>query len=183
MPVTAYFDGGDSGFSTISRDAVAVHHRDAEMAQMLVLRDVREHDAPAVLLLLEVLDDRLQRALEDVVGEHHAHLVARDEVLRQPERLGDAAGLLLVAVGEQVDAVLAAVAEQPEELAGMRPAGDEHQLDDARLDERLDRVRDHRPVEERQQMLVRDPRERMEPRARAACEDDALHAGDANPYG
>ena len=134
----------------------------------------------AALLPLEVLDDRLERALEDVVGEHHAHLVAGDEVLREPERLGDAARLLLVAVREQVEAVLAAVAEQAEELAGMRPAGDEHQLVDARLDERLDGVRDHRPVEERQQMLVRDPRERMEARAGAAGEDDALHAGDAN---
>ena len=150
---------------------------------MLVLLDVREHDATAALLLLEVLGDRLQRPLEDVVGEHHAHLVAGDEVLREPERLGDAAGLLLVAVREQVEAVLAAVSEQAEELAGMRPTGDEHQLDDPRLDERLDGVRDHRPVEERQQVLVRDPRERMEARARAACEDDALHAGDANAYG
>jgi len=52
--------------------------------------------------------------------------------------LGDAARLLLVAVREQLEAVLAAVAEKPEELARVRPAGDEHQLDDPGLDERLD---------------------------------------------
>ena len=42
-------------------------------------------------------------------------------------------------------------------------------------DERLDRVRDHRPVVDRQQVLVRDPRERMESAAGASGEDDALH--------
>ena len=87
-------------------------------------------------------------------------------------------GLLLVAVEEPVDPVLVPVAEQPEELARVRAARDEHQLVDARLHERLDRVRDHRPVVERQQVLVRDPRQRMQPRARAAGEDDALHRGE-----
>ena len=177
--MTANCDGGDSGFSTISRDAVAVHHGDAEMAQVLVLLDLREHDARALLLPLEVLDDRLQRALEDVVGEHHAAPCrAPTKCSASPSASAMPPGLLLVAVREQVDAVLVAVAEQPEELARVRPAGDEHQLVDARLDERLDRVGDHRPVVERQQVLVRDPRQRMEPRARAAGEDDALHAGD-----
>src|SRR5205823_2225466 len=80
-----------------------------------------------------------------VVGEHHAHLVAADESLGERERVGDAACLLLVAVEELVDGVVVAVAEQPEELACMCAAGDEHQLVDACADERLDRVRDHRP--------------------------------------
>ena len=128
--------------------------------------------------MLEVLDDRLQRLLEDVVGEHHANLVARDEPLREPERVGDAAGFLLVAVEELVDAVVVAVAEQAEELAGMRAAGDEHQLVDAGADERLDRVRHHRPVVERQEVLVRDPRQRMQTRAGSAREDDAFHVGE-----
>ena len=132
----------------------------------------------ARLLSLEVLDDRPERPLEDVVGEQHAHLVARDEPLGEPERIGDAARLLLVAVEEPVDAVVVAVAEQAEELAGVRAAGDEHQLVDAGADERLDRVGDHRPVVQRQQVLVRDPRERVQPRARAAREDDAFHAGE-----
>ena len=54
--------------------------------------------------------------------------VAVDEPLGQPERLGDAARPLLVGVEEPVDAVLVAVAEQAEELARVRAAGDEHQL-------------------------------------------------------
>ena len=61
----------------------------------------------------------------------HADLVTTDETLREPERLGDAPGLILVAVGEPVDAVFVTVAEQAKELAGVRAAGDEHQLVDA----------------------------------------------------
>ena len=157
--------------------AVAVELRHAEVAQVLDVALGREDDPAAALLPLEVLDDVLDRALEDVVGEHHADTVAADEALGEAERLGDAARLLLVPVGEPVDAELLAVAEQAQELARVRAAGDEHQLGDAALDERLDRVRDHRPVAERQQVLVRDPRERMKAGARAAGEDDALHDG------
>ena len=58
----------------------------------------------------------------------------------------------------------------------MRPSGDEHQLADPGVDQRLDRVRDHRPVVQRQQMLVRYPGQRVKPRAGAAGEDDVLHA-------
>src|SRR5581483_2784227 len=113
--------------------------------------------------------------LEDVVCEEHADLVAADEALCQAERLGDAARLFLVGVEEPVDAPLVAVAEQAEELARVRPAGDEHDLVDAGTHERLDPVRDHGTVIQGQQVLVRDPRQRMEPRACAAGEDDALH--------
>ena len=178
MPVTAKRDGGDFGLLEDLGYAIAGHDRDAEVAEVLVLGDLGEHDARAGRLLLEVLGDRLQRPLEDVVGEQHAHLVARDEPLREPERVGDPARLFLVAVEEPVDAVVVAVAEQAEELAGVRSAGDEHQLVDAGADERFDGIGDHRPVVERQQVLVRDPRERMQPRARAAGEDDAFHPGE-----
>jgi hypothetical protein len=67
------------------------------------------------------------------------------------------------------------VAEEAEELAGVRPSGDEHRLGHAGPDERLDRVRDHRPVVDRQQVLVGDAGQRIEPAARAACEDDTFH--------
>ena len=140
----------------------------------------REDEARAEVLAAEGLDDGPDRPLEHVVGEHDDAGIAVDEALGEAERLRDAARLLLVAVEELVDAVLVAVAEQAEELAGVRAAGDEHQLVDARLHERLDGVRDHRPVVDRQQVLVRDPGERMEARARAAREDDALHAEDRN---
>src|SRR6185312_6239632 len=61
----------------------------------------------------------------------------------------------------------------------MRPAGDEHQLRDPGADERLDRERDHRPVVDRQQVLVRDPGERIEPRPGASRENHPFHGCDA----
>ena len=70
--------------------------------------------------------------------------------------------------------MLVPVAEQPEELARVGAAGDEHQLGDARVDERLDRVGDHRPVVDRQQVLVGDQRQRMQARTGAAGQDHAL---------
>src|SRR3712207_7088551 len=56
---------------------------------------------------------------------HHCDRVAVDEALGERERVGDAALLLLVGVQEPVDPVRMAVAEQPEEFAGVRPAGHE----------------------------------------------------------
>ena len=142
---------------------------------MLVLLELREHDAAASLLALEVLGHRTQRPLEDVVGEQHADLVAVHEPHRQPERLGDPARAVLVRVEEPVDPVVVAVAEQAEELPGVRAAGHEHQLLDSRLDERLDGVRHHRPVVQRQQVLVRDPGQRVQAAPGAAGQDHALH--------
>ena len=146
---------------------------------MLAVLLAGEQDPAPVLLAPEALDGGEQRALENVVGEHHDAVPLLNEVLREPERLGDASGPLLVGVQEPVTAVGMPVAEQAEELPGMRPAGDDHDLVDARAYERLDRVLDHRPVVDRQQVLVRDPRQRVEPRTGSAGEDDALHRPDA----
>src|SRR5439155_7086080 len=99
------------------------------------------------------------------------------EPLREAERLRDAARLLLVGIEEPVDAMLMPVAEQAEELPRMSAACDQHQLVDPGIDECLDREVDHRPIVNRQQMLVGNPRERVEPGAGAAGENDALHRG------
>jgi hypothetical protein len=74
-----------------------------------------------------------------------------------------------------------AVAEQPEELARVRSAGHEHHVGDSGPNERLDRVRHHRPVVDGQQVLVRDARQRVQACALPAREDDALHAVPIGP--
>ncbi len=116
--------------------------------------------------------------LEDVVSQHHEDAVAAREPLSQAERVGDSALALLIRIREPVDSVCVAVAEQPEELPGVRAPRHEHELADPGRDDRLDRIRDHRPVVDRQQVLVRDPRQRMEAAPCAAGEDDALHIGE-----
>ena len=121
--------------------------------------------------------------LEDVVGEHHREAIAVDEALREPERLGDAAGILLVGVEKAVDAPLVAVAQQPQELTRVGAARDDHHLADPGLDERLDRVVDHRAIEDGQQVLVRDAGERVEPAAGPTGEDHALHGATVCPTG
>ena len=149
---------------------------------MLGLVELGEQDPAAPLLRAEILDRGHQRLLDHVVGEHYDDAPAAPEPLREPERLGDAARLVLVRVKEPVDPVLVPVAEQPEELAGVRPAGDEHQLRDVGLDERFDRPVHHRPVVDGQQVLVRDPRERVQPRAGATGEDHAFERHVHRPW-
>ena len=87
---------------------------------------------------------------------------------REAERLGDPAG-------RSCRAVLELAAEQALEVLHVVAARDEHQLVEAGLPQRLDRVEDHRLVVDGQEVLVRDPRQRIEPRAGAAGEDHALH--------
>ena len=67
------------------------------------------------------------------------------------------------------------VAEQAEELAGVCATRHHHDLGNAGLHERLDGEGHHRPVVDRQQMLVGDAREGVQTRAATAREDDSLH--------
>jgi hypothetical protein len=149
------------------------------MPQVLRVVLVCEQDPTPVLLVAKRVDDRSQRSFEDVVRQHDDAVVAVDEVLGEPERLRNPARLRLVGVEQAVAAVGAPVAEQAQELSRVRASGDDHDLVHSGADERLDRVLDHRPVVDRQQVLVGDARQGVEPRPRAAGEDDSLHGLDA----
>ena len=93
---------------------------------------------------------------------------ARPIAWAMPERAA------LVAV-RQVEPEVPPVAEQLDDVADALAADDDHHLADAHRRERLDRVVDHRPVVDRQQVLVGDDREREQPRRGPAGKDDALH--------
>ena len=142
---------------------------------MLGILERREQEPASALLGGEVRGRRGDRPSEDVVGEHDDAAIAADEPFRQPERLGDPPRPLLIGVEQPLDPVLVAVPEQPQELARMRSSGHERDLGDAGADERLDRIEHHWAVVDRQEVLVRDPGQRMQPRAGAAGEDHALH--------
>ena len=96
-------------------------------------------------------------------------------MLGERQRRGDATFALLVGVVQVLQPELRTVAEQPQEITGVVSAGDDQDLLDPGVDERPQRVKDHRPVVDRQQMLVGDPRQRIESRAEAAGENDPLH--------
>ena len=91
------------------------------------------------------------------------------------ERVGDAAFAFLIGVGDVLEAEVLAVGQQAQKIAGIFPAGDDHDVGDAGIDQRLDRVVDHRLVVDGQQVFVGDFGEGKEPAAGSAREDDAFH--------
>ena len=155
--------------------AVGVELGDAEP---LRVRHPVEQRPGAVWTGLELGRDVGQRrAAQDVVAEHAAERVVADEVAGEADGVGDAERARLVAIG-QVEPERGAVGEQLDDVADALAADDDHDLADAHPGQRLDRVVDHRPVVDRQQMLVGDDRQRVEPRRGPAGENDALHRGE-----
>ena len=96
-------------------------------------------------------------------------------MLGQRQRVGDAAFAFLIRVVDVLQAELFAVGQQPQKIARIAAAGDDHDVLDPRVHQRLDRVIDHRLVVNRQQMLVGDFGERKQAAAGAAGENDAFH--------
>ena len=152
---------------------------------------VELHDAEALGVLDMVAEDRgiarlgiLDRlaqiaakavAVENIVAEDHGAGVAADEVRPDQKRLRQTVRMRLHRVG-QPDAELAAVAEQTLEARGIVGRRNDEDVADAREHERRERVVDHGLVVHRQQLLGRDPRERVQPRPGAPGEDDAFHS-------
>ena len=155
--------------------SVAIELGDAEPFRV---GDAVEQRPGAVRALLEGRRDIGQRrAAQDVVAEDAAERVVADEVARQPDGVGDAQRAALVAIG-QVEPEVRPVREQLDDVTDALAADDDHHLADAHRGERLDRVVDHRPVVDRQQVLVGDDRQREQPRGRPAGEHDAFHRGE-----
>ena len=113
-------------------------------------------------------------AAEDVVAQDDAERVVADEVAGEPDRVRDAEGAALVAI-RQLEAEVPAVAQQLDDVTDALAADDDHDLADPHARERVERVVDHRPVVDRQQVLVGDEREREQPARRAARQDESLH--------
>ena len=96
---------------------------------------------------------------------------ARPMACAMPERAA------LVAV-RQVEPEVPAVAQQLDDVADALAADDDHHLADAHARQRVERVVDHRPVVDRQQVLVGDDREREQPGRRPAGKHEAFHRGE-----
>ena len=118
-------------------------------------------------------------AVEDVVAEDQGRVVVADEVGADDEGLGEAVRAGLDGV-LQVDAPLAAVAEQLLEARGVLRGGDDQNVADAGQQERGQRVVDHRLVVDRQQLLGYRQGGRMQAGAGTTGEDDAFAGGHAS---
>src|SRR5437879_11336354 len=74
-----------------------------------------------------------------------------------------------------VEAEFLAVGEQADEVAGVLTAGDNNYVANTRVHQRLDRVKNHRPVINGKQMFVGDARKGIKPRALTAGEHNTFH--------
>ena len=172
MPVTAKFDLGLRGLLFDADDAVA---GDFGHAEALGVRHFLEQDVGALGLLAETVRGRQDVALDDVVAQHHADLLAVGEMFGQRQGVGDAAFAFLVGVVDVLQAELLAVGQQAQKIAGIPAAGDDQDVLDPGIHQSLDRVVDHRPVVDRQQMFVGDFGEREQTASRASGQYDTLH--------
>ena len=134
-----------------------------------------QHHHRALVLLLEAGRGIANVAFDDVVAQHHANVVALGPRLGQTQRVGDAAFAFLVGEAELLQPELLAVLQQAQEVAGVLAAGDDQDVANAGVHQGLQRVEDHRLVVHRQQVLVGDAGQRIQARADAARQDDALH--------
>ena len=114
-------------------------------------------------------------AVEDVVAEDQRDRSAPTKSRADDEGLGQAVGLRLHGIGER-EAQLRAVAEQRAGRAADPRRRDDQDFANAGQHQRRQRIIDHRLVVDRQQLLGDDQGHRMQPRAGAAGQDDALHA-------
>ena len=112
-------------------------------------------------------------AVEDVVAEDHRAGLPRDEVAADDERLREAVRARLRGVRD-VHAPLAAVAEELHEAGLLVGRRDDQDVADLREHQHRQRVVDERLVVDRQQLLADRQRDRMQARARASGENDAL---------
>ena len=113
-------------------------------------------------------------AVIDVVAEDQRRRLARHEIGPDDVGLRQAFGLGLLAVGER-HAPLGAIAEQPLEVRQILRRRDDQHLAYAGQHQGRQRVIDHRLVVDRQELLRRHERHRMQPRTAAAGQDDAFH--------
>src|SRR2546426_9126060 len=134
-----------------------------------------QKDARATAVLLKPSDLGAEVALEHVVAQNDADGTVRGEGFRPRQCVRDAPLAFLVGVVEPPRPYLSAVTEQLHEPPAVVSARDDEDLVDPGADQRLHGVEDHRPVVDREQVLVRDRRHGEEPRPQTTRQDDALH--------
>src|SRR5262249_30541935 len=113
--------------------------------------------------------------LDDIIAQDNADFFALNKGFGEAERVGDAAFAFLVGVMDAVAVEILAGGEEPEEVAGILAAGDDDDVLDAGVDERLDRIKNHGPIVNRKKMLIGDTSQRIETRPFSASQNDTLH--------
>src|SRR3989338_3438615 len=121
---------------------------------------------------------------DDVVAEEEYTIVVAYIIPCDMEAVRDAIGLVLDTIDDLYlprgchcrRYKMLSRPEQSHERINLVRRGDDHYLVYAGIDQLLNRVVDDRFVVYRQQMLVRDEGERVEPRARPSCKNNGFHS-------
>lgn len=154
----------------------------------LALRIELDHAVPARVLYPIAKDGRAVGAcgrrlgllrdavsVEQVVSQDQGDGSAVDERRADQERFSQPCGLRLFGIGNG-DAELRAVPEQSPIQGQVVGGRDQQDLPNAGLHERCQRIVDHGLVVDRQKLLGYGKSQRIESRAGAACEDNALQS-------
>ena len=112
-------------------------------------------------------------AVEDVIPQDERAALAREELLANQECLRESLRLRLHGIRDG-DAPLRAIAEQPLEVRIVRRRRDHKDVPDAREHQCRQRIVDHRLVIDRHELLRHRNRQWVEPRARAARQNNSL---------
>jgi hypothetical protein len=102
-------------------------------------------------------------------------MLAISEFLAETERIRDPSFFLLIRVFEVAHTEMPAVPKHSQEVTRMGTTSHDHDLVNASLHQRLNRIIDHRLVVNRQEVLVGREGQRVEPRPESSRENDPLH--------
>jgi len=129
----------------------------------------------AALLLFESLASCQDVGLNEVVSQDDAYLLAVREMFGDSQRIRDAPLALLVSLVKVPETKIASIAQQAKEVARVLPACHKQNISYPRVDQGLERIKDHGLVEHWQQVLVRHPRQRVQAGSQTSSKDDSFH--------
>ena len=113
-------------------------------------------------------------AVENVVPQHHGHIVIADEFFSQDKGLGQSVGRRLFFIA-QPHPVLAAIPQQFLEVGQIHRGGDDQDILDPRQHQGGQGVVDHGFVVNGKQLFAGNHGQGVQPGAGAACQNDSFH--------
>src|SRR6266513_3116729 len=169
MPVTAYFDFGFLGFSSMPRIRPLAISGQPNLSgsgtSFKIMWAPRSCFSKvcfeALMLFSMMLSPRTTQIFSPL-----------DKGFSQTKSISDAALAFLIRIVNAMQIKILAVGHQSQEIARILPSGNDDDVSDA---EGLDRIEHHRPVIDRQEMLVSHPRERVKSRPLASSQNDTFH--------
>ena len=126
-------------------------------------------------LLPELFTSHDDVPLDDVVTERDADGLLVGKVLGQAEGVGNSAFTFLVGIVDMFQPEVLPVSEKAEKLPCVLAARNYEDILDPCVDQGLQRIENHGPIEDRQQVFVGHTGEGIKPRAGASSQDHAFH--------